>query len=203
MSDAHQRPVLLVVSAPSGAGKTTLCERLLDEFPALRYSVSCTTRSPREGERDGVDYSFLSVGEFERRVARGDFLEHAVVHGNHYGTPRRHIEEAFAAGRDVLMDIDVQGAAQIRDLLSRADAADPLRAAFVDVFIAPPSIDVLRQRLAARGTDSADTIARRMAQAVGEMERRGEYRYVIVNDLLDVSYDALRSILIAERHRRR
>jgi guanylate kinase len=203
MTHAPRHPVLLLVSAPSGAGKTTLCERLLAEFPDLRYSVSCTTRRPREGERDGEDYRFISSEEFDARAARGGFLEHAVVHGNRYGTPRREVEEALAAGLDVLMDIDVQGAEQIRGRLAEAGERDPLRAALADVFIAPPSMEVLRRRLEDRATDAPETIERRMRQAAAEMERWREYRYLVVNDVLGEAYDALRAILVAERHRAR
>ena len=134
-------PLLLVVSAPSGAGKTTLCDRLRAEFPAIRYSVSCTTRGPREGEVDGEDYHFLSEAEFRRRLAAGEFLEHAVVHGHLYGTLRSEVADGMTAGRDVLMDIDVQGAAQIRAALAGLPPDHPLRRGYTDVFIAPPSLD--------------------------------------------------------------
>lgn len=195
------RSLLIVVSAPSGGGKTTLCERLLGEFQEIIYSVSCTTRPPREGEVDGIDYYFISEQEFERRLKEGEFLEHAVVHGHRYGTLRRFIEKGFATGRDVLMDIDVQGAAQIRRYLAALPPHDPLRSGFVDIFIAPPSLEVLRKRLHLRGKDAEDVIERRLQQAEEEIRHWREYRYVIVNDRLDASYDALRSIVIAERHR--
>jgi guanylate kinase len=194
-------PVLLVVSAPSGAGKTTLCGRLRAEFPRIVYSVSCTTRAPRPEERDGVDYRFLEEAEFVRRVAAGEFLEHACVHGHYYGTLRAPVATALAQGRDVLMDIDVQGAAQVRAIVTAAPETDPLRRAYTDVFIEPPSLDVLRARLERRGQDSAETIARRLAQAVEELTRRNEYRYLIVNDALEVAYDQLRAVYIAEHCR--
>lgn len=195
------RSLLIVVSAPSGGGKTTLCERLLGEFQEIIYSVSCTTRPPREGEVDGIDYYFISEEEFERRLKEGEFLEHAVVHGHRYGTLRRFIDKGFATGRDVLMDIDVQGAAQIRRYLAALPPHDPLRSGLVDIFIAPPSLEVLRKRLHLRGKDAEDVIERRLHQAEEEIRHWREYRYVIVNDRLDASYDALRSIVIAERHR--
>lgn len=195
------RSLLLVVSAPSGGGKTTLCERLMAEFHQMVYSVSCTTRAPRDGEIDGTDYYFISESEFERRVQAGEFVEHASVHGHRYGTLRRFIERGFASGRDVLMDIDVQGAAQIRDRLAALQPSDPLRRGFVDVFIAPPSIDVLRKRLLLRGKDTDAVIERRLQQAENEMKRWRDYRYLIVNDRLDASYDALRAIIVAEHHR--
>ena len=135
------RPLLIVVSAPSGGGKSTLCDRLLASRHDMVYSVSCTTRPPRGREVDGLHYRFLSESEFERRVAAGDFLEHAVVHGARYGTLRHTVEEALRTGRSVLMDIDVQGAAQIRSALAARSVDDPLRSALVDIFIAPPSLE--------------------------------------------------------------
>lgn len=195
------RPLLIVVSAPSGAGKTTLCERLLGEFDHIAYSVSCTTRPPREGEVDGSDYHFLTREAFERRVAAGDFVEHALVHGHFYGTLREEVGRGFAAGQHVLMDIDVQGAMQIRAFLARMPENDPLRLGFVDLFIAPPSLEVLHKRLVGRGKDPADVIARRMAMAEEELRHWADYRYLIVNDRLDASYDALRAIVLAEQHR--
>lgn len=195
------RSLLVVVSAPSGGGKTTLCERMLAEFHQMIYSVSCTTRAPRDGELDGTDYYFISEEEFERRVQADEFVEHATVHGHRYGTLRRFIEKGFASGRDVLMDIDVQGASQIRRKLSTLPPDDALRRGFVDAFIAPPSIDVLRKRLHLRGKDSDVVIERRLQQAENEMRHWVDYKYLIVNDRLDASYDALRSIVVAEHHR--
>lgn len=201
MIDPPARPLLLVVSAPSGTGKTTLCDRLLAEFSEMIYSVSCTTRPPREGEVDGTDYYFLTEDAFRKKIEDGDFLEHATVHGFRYGTLRRFVLEGFQSGRDVLMDIDVQGAAQIREQVRRADAHDPLRKSFVDVFIAPPSIDVLRKRLQGRGKDADAVIERRLQQVEAEISRWKDYQYFIVNDRLDTSYDRLRSIVLAEHHR--
>lgn len=201
MIELPVRSLLVVVSAPSGGGKTTLCERLLAEFHQMVYSVSCTTRAPRDGEIDGTDYYFISEEEFERRVQYDEFVEHATVHGHRYGTLRRFIERGFASGRDVLMDIDVQGASQIREKLSTLPASDALRRGFVDAFIAPPSIEVLRKRLHLRGKDADAVIERRLQQAENEMRRWREYKYLIVNDRLDASYDALRSIVVAEHHR--
>ena len=195
------RPLLIVVSAPSGAGKTTLCERLLGEFDHIAYSVSCTTRPPREGEVDGSDYHFVSREAFQSRVEAKAFLEHALVHGHLYGTLHEEVRRGFAAGRHVLMDIDVQGAQQIRAALAQAPADDPLRVGFVDLFIAPPSLDTLQKRLVGRGKDPADVIARRLAKAEEEMRHWDEYRYLIINDRLDASYDALRAIVLAEQHR--
>ncbi len=187
------RPLLIVVSAPSGAGKT-----MLREWPRLEYSVSCTTRAPRAGERDGRDYHFLAPADFERRLAGGEFLEHAEVHGFRYGTLRAPVEAALAQGRSVLMDIDVQGAAQVRAALAAAGAGDALAASWVDVFIAPPSLEALRERLERRGKDSPETIARRLGNAAAELARRGEYRYVVVNDELERAYAAFRDLLVGE-----
>lgn len=198
---AQNRPLLLVVSAPSGGGKTTLCNRLRAEFPGLAYSVSCTTRAPRGAEQQDVHYHFLTPAEFERRSQAGLFLEQATVHGNRYGTLRSEVEAALAAGRDILMDIDVQGAAQMRAAARAATPGSPLRRAFVDIFILPPSETVLRQRLTGRGEDDPATIERRLANARREMEGWRDYRYAIVNDDLASAYDRLRAVVLAERAR--
>jgi guanylate kinase len=198
----YRRGRLFVVSAPSGAGKTTLCDRLLTEFQSsLIYSISCTTRAPREGEVDGREYFFLTEESFQRKLDAGEFLEHAQVHGHRYGTLKKFIDRGFSSGRDVLMDLDVQGAAQIRSFIQRAPAGDAIKNAFVDVFIGPPSLEILRKRLEGRGTDAAEVIERRLRQAEAEMAQWDKYRYFILNDRLDASYDALRSIVVAERHR--
>ena len=195
-------PLLIVVSAPSGAGKTTLCRRLLADDARMVYSVSCTTRAPRGDERDGAAYFFLTPGEFARRRDAGEFLESALVHGHWYGTPRRHVVATLASGRDVLLDIDVQGAAQVRETLRAALPEDPLRAAYVDVFIAPPSLAELRRRLETRGQDAPEVIERRLRQADQELARAAEYRHTIVNDRLETAYAELRRILDGERGRR-
>lgn len=196
------RSLLLVVSAPSGAGKTTLCERLLGEFhSSMIYSVSCTTRAPREGEVDGQNYFFISEETFRRKLANGEFIEHANVHGHLYGTLKSFIDRGFSSGRDVLMDIDVQGAAQIREYLRKAPPRDPIKNAFVDIFLGSPSLEVLRKRLEGRAKDTPEVIERRLRQAEAEMTHWREYRYFILNDRLDTSYDALRSIVVAEHHR--
>lgn len=194
-------PLLLIVSAPSGAGKTTLCERLLAANPGMVYSVSCTTRAPRDGERDGVNYTFLAEAEFLDRVREGLFLEHAKVHGHWYGTLSGPVRAALGSGSDVLMDIDVQGAAQIRAAVARLPREDLLRRAYADVFIYPPSLDELRRRLTSRGKDAPETVDRRLRQAGIEMASGGEYRYALVNDELDRAAGILGAIVIAERHR--
>lgn len=196
------RPLLLVVSAPSGAGKTTLCNRLVAERPDVVYSISCTTRRPRGGEQNGREYHFLSEADFAARVAAGAFLEHAVVHGNHYGTLRESVLRHLAGGRSVLMDIDVQGAAQIRGCINRPDCAPALRGAFVDIFIEPPSMEALRDRLQARNEDRADVIENRLRNAEAEMRQRDAYRYRIVNDDRDRAYRELEGILERERNKR-
>ena len=202
MIEQPHRPLLIVVSAPSGTGKTTLCDRLLGEFhSSMIYSVSCTTRPPREGEVDGSDYFFVTEEDFARRVAAGEFVEHANVHGHNYGTLRRFLTDGFREGRDILMDLDVQGAQQIRAMVAKLPKTDMLRRAFVDVFIAPPSLDVLRKRLLGRAKDSEAVIERRLQQVESEMSHWSEYQYFIINDRLDASYDALRSLVVAEHHR--
>ncbi len=182
MSGRASRALLIVVSAPSGAGKTTLCDRLIAENKNIVYSISCTTRSPRGSEVDGRDYFFLTGEEFDRRVRDGCFLEHAVVHGYKYGTLRETVVNALTEGNSVLMDIDVQGADQVRNHVSQAPACDKLKEGFVDIFVEPPSMAVLRERLKGRGVDAADVIDRRLKNAEEEMKHRGRYRFRIVND---------------------
>jgi guanylate kinase len=194
------RTLLLVVSAPSGAGKTTLCDRLLAEFPSVSRSITCTTRAPRPGEVDGRDYYFLAPDAFAKRVEEGGFLEHAVVHGHRYGTPRAFVIEQLAAGRHVLLNIDVQGAASVRNLL-RQPGFETLRDALVDVFVIPPSVEALGERLRGRGQDSEEVIRGRLARAEAEMAHAIEYQHVIVNDRLDSAYCELRAIFLAEQRR--
>ncbi|MFP7753354.1 guanylate kinase [Thermodesulfobacteriota bacterium B35] len=186
--------MLLVLSAPSGCGKTTILKRVMAELPGLVFSVSHTTRAPRPGEVDGRDYHFVGRDEFEtiRDRTPSGFLEWAEVHGNLYGTSRQEVERLRARGLDVVLDIDVQGAVQVRR------DWDP-----VTVFIAPPSLAELERRLRGRGTEAAETIALRLANARREMKAAADYEYLVVNDVLDVAVDALRSIIVAERCRRR
>ena len=192
------KPLLIVMSAPSGAGKSTLCDLLLQEFPEITYSISCTTREPRGQEEAGIDYFFLSREEFARRVREGMLLEHATVHGNLYGTPADPVREAFAEGQSVLMDIDVAGAAQVREAVARLPEGDPLREGFVDVFIEPPDMEELRRRLVGRGEDAPETIELRLRNAEGEMARAGEFAYRVVNDDLDMAYRRLRDIILVK-----
>ena len=179
--------IALVLSAPSGAGKTTLVKRLLAEFPHIGYSVSCTTRQPRQGEVDGKDYIFLSHEEFEQRRVQGYFAEWAEVHGNFNGPPLAPVKEKLHQGQDVLFDIDVQGAAQLKLSLSEATFT----------FILPPSLHELENRLRGRGQDDEPTIARRLVNARSEILQARWYDSVIVNDNLDQAYDTLRAVYVA------
>jgi len=189
-----RRGLLLVLSSPSGAGKTTLSRRLLAADAALRMSVSVTTRKPRSGEVDGQDYRFIDVAEFERMKAAGELLEFAQVHGNLYGTPTAPVAATLAAGADVLFDLDWQGAQQLRASAMAADV--------VAVFILPPDGKSLEQRLRTRGQDSEEVVARRIAAAATEIGHWEEYDYVIVNADLEASSAGLAAILAAERLKR-
>ena len=176
---------LFVISGPAGAGKGTLVSRVLERVPNSWLSLSATTRAPRGSEVHGVEYLFLSVEEFEHTIAEDGFVEWALVHGNYYGTPIAPIEEHLAAGGRVLLEIDVQGAFQVREKFPQATL----------VFIAPPSMEVLGQRLRARGTDSAEAIERRLANAAGELAAAGRYDVVIVNDDLEEATAELVKVL--------
>jgi guanylate kinase len=187
--------ILLVVSGPSGSGKTTLCRRLAEEGLAS-YSISCTTRAPRAGEVDGVDYFFRTREGFAAGVAAGEFIEHAEVHGNYYGTLKEQVSGKLAAGEDVVLDIDVQGAAQVRGCSDRLIAA-----ALVDLFVMPEGEAELRARLDGRGTDSAEVIALRLANALEEIRHWPEYHYRLVSTTREADYAAFRAVLLTERLR--
>ena len=180
---------MFVITGPSGVGKGTLIRGLLERMPELELSVSATTRPPRAGERDGVDYHFLTPDEFERHVRQGDFVEHATYSGNRYGTLRSQLERYLDAGRPVVLEIEVQGARQVRQALPEA----------VAVFIAPPSRDALRARLVGRGTDSPEQVQERMDTAEGELAARPEFAHVVVNDRLERATEALEAIIRAAR----
>jgi guanylate kinase len=188
---SDRRPIVVVVSAPSGAGKSTILARALRELGGIRFSVSHTTRAPRGAERDGVEYHFVDRAEFERLREADALLEWAEVHGNLYGTGVAEIEKASAAGVDILLDVDVQGAEQVRRRIPEA----------VTVFILPPSYEVLEQRLRSRGQDDEATIRRRLAAAGREIDGFERYDYAIVNDYLDGCVEELKSIVRAARCR--
>jgi guanylate kinase len=182
---------IFVISAPSGAGKTTICKKIAAADKAIRQSVSFTTRPPREGETNDEDYTFISEGEFREMAEKGEFVEWAAVHGNLYGTSRRRLEELVDAGFDALLDIDVQGARQIRNTFKDG----------VFVFILPPSMEVLRKRLGQRGSNTRADMERRLARATDEIRDYMHYDYVIVNDVLRAAVKALGAVIAAERLR--
>ncbi len=186
------KPLFIVISAPSGCGKSTLIDMLLQQYPELIYSISCTTRAPRGDEEDGIDYHFLTVERFRELIAEDAFLEYAEVHGNYYGTLRAPIAEILAEGNSAILDIDVAGAAKVRHhVMHHLPPDDPLRVGFTDIFINPPSMEALRERLERRGTDSPEVIERRLANAEGEMARAPEYMYQVTNDDLSIAYKRL------------
>lgn len=187
------RGLMLVLSSPAGAGKTTISRRLIAKYPRIRLSVSATTRPPRPGEVEGSDYYFVDVARFERMVKGAEFLEHARVFGNLYGTPKAPVQAALGAGQDVLFDVDWQGTQQL---------VQSAREDLVSVFILPPSLEELKRRLEGRAQDSADVIALRMAKAGEEMSHYAEYDYVVVNRDIDDAVAAVETILAAERLKR-
>ncbi|PLX99360.1 MAG: guanylate kinase [Desulfuromonas sp.] len=179
---------VFVVSAPSGAGKTTLCKALLEASPDLQLSVSYTTRPMRAGEKDGVDYHFVDIADFEKRIEEGEFAEWARVHGNYYGTSIRRLEEMSRSGKDILLDIDYQGAAQLKKCLDNG----------VYIFIMPPDFAVLQQRLEKRNSDPEEVIIRRIENARQEVLEAKWYDYIVVNDNFDFALQQLKAILSAE-----
>jgi guanylate kinase len=189
----QRRGLMLVLSSPSGAGKTTLSRQLLENDSQIQLSVSCTTRAKRPSETEGVDYRFIDTPTFRSMIERGEFLEHARVFGHYYGTPRAPVEAALQGGRDMLFDIDWQGTQQLKEK-GRED--------LVTVFILPPSTRDLEKRLITRAQDSPDIVARRMAKAADEMSHWAEYDYVIINRDIATSLIQLKSILTAERLKR-
>lgn len=193
MTEIRRRGLLLVLSSPSGAGKTTITRRLLERDPRLMLSISVTTRPKRPGEVDGADYFFVAPTEFERMVRSGELMESALVFGHSYGTPKKAVEDALRQGRDVVFDIDWQGTQQLRDT-ARAD--------LVSVFILPPSTEELAQRLRTRAQDSDEVVASRMAKASDEMSHWPEYDYIIVNREIEQSIQNVQAILAAERLKR-
>jgi guanylate kinase len=191
----QRKGILFVLSAPSGAGKTTLCDNVR-RTPDFVYSISCTTRTPRRGEEDGKDYHFVSEEEFQRRVRQGYFLEHATVHDYRYGTPLQAVKDTLGRGSDILLDIDVQGAQQIR-----ANPDPLIQSALVDVFLMPPTFAELEKRLRKRATDDEATIQRRLHNARGEMAHWREYRYVVISGSMEEDLQHFRAIIMTERSR--
>ena len=192
-SSVGRRGLMLVMSSPSGAGKTTITRALLERDQGISMSISATTRAPRPGEVDGKDYFFVAVDKFQAWVKDSQFLEHARVFDNYYGTPKGPVETVLRDGRDVLFDIDWQGTQQLRDA-ARAD--------LVSVFVLPPSVEELERRLHSRAQDSAEVVAKRMAKAGDEMSHWPEYDYIIVNEDLETSIASVQAILTAERLKR-
>lgn len=186
-----KEPLLIVVAAPSGGGKSTVLARVFAELPGLRFSVSHTTRAPRAGEQDGREYYFVDPMGFKKRVEEGAFLEWAEVHGKLYGTSRAELDRARADSQDLVLDIDVQGARNV--LLAYPKA--------VTIFLKPPSFEVLKARLSARGTESAEALAVRLRNAEAELERAGDFRHLVVNDDLDAAVTAVKQIVEDERAR--
>ncbi|MGF2735387.1 guanylate kinase [Marinobacter sp. DUT-1] len=191
MSQAGEQGTLFVISAPSGAGKTSLVAEMLKNDSKLGVSISHTTRPMREGEQDGVNYHFVSRDVFEAMIARGDFLEHADVFGNYYGTSQVWVRETLARGEDVILEIDWQGAEQVRRLIPEC----------VSIFIVPPSSEVLRERLTGRGTDATDVVERRLREATEECSHALEFDYLVVNDDFQVALADLLAIVRSQRLR--
>ncbi len=191
------KPLFIIMSAPSGCGKSTLTDMLLQEYCDIVYSISCTTRAPRGEEEDGLDYHFLTKERFEQLIGENAFIEYAKVHDNYYGTLISPINEVLAEGNSILLDIDVQGAAKVRDYVKKLPNTDPMKIGYVDIFINPPSMEELRSRLEGRGTDSPAAIEKRLMNAEGEMARAGEYMFQVTNDDLGVCYKRICDLIDA------
>jgi guanylate kinase len=191
-------PLLVVISAPSGGGKTTLCQQLLAARPQMTRAVTCTTRPPREGERDGVDYYFLDAGSFLKRVQAGNFLEHATVYGHSYGILKAEVLGKLRQGKDVLLNVDVQGAATIRE---KAQEDPELRRALMSVFLTPPSMTVVEQRLRGRGTDSAAVIQKRLGVARQEIAQWKNFDYLLLSSTIPEDLRRMLAIVEAEKMR--
>lgn len=198
MGDPVSNPLLVVISAPSGGGKTTLCQQLLAARPDMTRAVTCTTREPRKGEKDGTDYYFLDAGSFLKRVQAGNFIEHATVHGNSYGVLKSELLNKLRQGRDVLLNVDVQGAATIRQ---RAEEDAELKAALVSVFLTPPSAAILEQRLRRRGTDAPVVIQKRLSVARQEVAQWKNFDYLLISTTIEEDLRRMLAIVQAEKMR--
>ena len=183
------RGLLIVVSGASGTGKGTVCKKILNDLPEVAYSISATTRAPRPGEVDGKEYYFLDVDEFKSWIADGKFLEYAEVYGNFYGTPLNKIEERLNRGEDILLEIDVQGALNVKKKCPEG----------IYIFLLPPSLEELKRRIEGRGTETPESLSRRLKNAVAEIKIGTEYDYVVVNDTIDNAVAQIKSIIAAER----
>src|SRR5688572_18941651 len=191
-------PLLFVISAPSGGGKTTLCEQLLTTRPDMARAITCTTRAPRPGEKDGVDYYFLDAGTFLKRVQAGHFLEHATVYGNSYGTLRSEVLDKLRSGKDVLLNIDVQGAATVRE---RVEHDEDLKRTFISVFLTPPSIEILEARLKKRGQDLPAVIQKRLSVARQEIAQWKNFDYLIISTSIQEDLRRMVAVIEAEKMR--
>lgn len=180
--------LLVIVSGPSGVGKGTVCNRLRQMVPKLAYSISATTRSPREGEQHGVNYFFQTKEEFQAMIERDELIEWAEYVGNYYGTPRKYVEETLASGKDVLLEIEVQGAQQVKKRFPNG----------VFIFLAPPSLEELKERIIGRGTESEESLRSRLAVASSELKQMAQYDYVVVNDEVEKACERIQAILVAE-----
>jgi len=196
---AHSHPLLFVISAPSGGGKTTLCEKLLETRQDMARAITCTTRVPRPGEKDGKDYYFLDAGTFLKRVQAGHFLEHATVYGNSYGTLRGEVLDKLRSGKDVLLNIDVQGAASVR---ASVEGDEDLKRAFISVFLTPPSAEILEARLKKRGQDSAASIQKRLSVARQEVAQWRHFDYLIISTSIEEDLRRMLAVVDAEKMRR-
>ena len=192
MEHTNTQGLLIVISAPSGAGKTTICKGLLNEFPDLRFSVSCTTRSPRKGEKDGEDYHFISVKDFRDSIEKNEFVEWEEIYGNFYGTSKKAVEGLIQKGYDVILDIDIKGAGNVKAKYPES----------VFVFIMPPSVEILRERLKKRDSETDDIIKMRFDRAMEEIWENEWYDYVVFNDIVPDSVNAMKAVYIAEKNRR-